>query len=72
MKTVKGLIVDLSSKNLNENSVYKLLCKWNELSVARAKDLLTMTGQFLKLVTFNKNVFGSNYGEAIQSILSNE
>jgi hypothetical protein len=36
------------------------------------KDLLTVTGQFLKLVTFNKNVFGSNYGEAIQSILSND
>ncbi len=36
VKTVKGLIVDLSSKNLHENSVYKLLCKWDELSVARA------------------------------------
>lgn len=25
--TIKGLIVDLSSKNLLENTVYKLLCK---------------------------------------------
>ena len=27
-KCIKTLIVDLSSKNLNENSMYKLLCKY--------------------------------------------
>ena len=27
VKVLKSLIVDLSSKNLHENSVYKLLCK---------------------------------------------
>jgi hypothetical protein len=32
------------------------------------KDLLEITGQFLRLVTFNKNVFGNNYGEIIQSL----
>lgn len=32
------------------------------------KDLLEITGQFLRLVTFNKNVFGSYYGELIQSM----
>ncbi len=32
------------------------------------KDLLQITGQFLRLVTFNKNVFGNYYGEIIQSM----
>jgi hypothetical protein len=32
------------------------------------KDLLQITGQFLRLVTFNKNVFGSYYGEIVQGI----
>lgn len=32
------------------------------------KDLLEITGQFLRLVTFNKNVFGSYYGEIIQNL----
>jgi hypothetical protein len=32
------------------------------------KDLLEITGQFLRLVTFNKNVFGNNYGEIIQNL----
>lgn len=32
------------------------------------KDLLEITGQFLRLVTFNKNVFGNYYGEIIQSM----
>lgn len=30
------------------------------------KDILSVTGSFLKLVSFNKNVFGSYYGEIIQ------
>ena len=32
------------------------------------KDLLENTGHFLRLVTFNKNVFGSYYGEIIQNL----
>jgi hypothetical protein len=32
------------------------------------KDLMEITGQFLRLVTFNKNVFGEYYGEIIESI----
>jgi hypothetical protein len=28
-KCLKSLIIDLSSKTLHENSVYKLLCKFN-------------------------------------------
>ena len=31
------------------------------------KDLLEITGNFLRLITFNKNVFGSNYGEIIMN-----
>lgn len=34
------------------------------------KDLLEITGQFLRLVTFNKNVFGNYYGEIIQSMVN--
>ncbi len=30
------------------------------------KELIENTGQFLRLVTFNKNVFGNYYGEIIQ------
>lgn len=32
------------------------------------KDLMEITGQFLRLVTFNKNVFGNYYGEIIQTL----
>jgi len=32
------------------------------------KDLLGITGQFLRLITFNKNVFGNYYGEIIQNL----
>ncbi len=32
------------------------------------KELMENTGKFLRLVTFNKNVFGSNYGEIIEII----
>lgn len=88
VKTIKSLIVDLSSKNLHENTVYKLLftryidflqavltkrtqgpVKLPQGMGTMEKDILTVTGQFLKLVTFNKNVFGNNYGEAIQAII---
>lgn len=85
--TLKHLIVDLSSKRLLENTVYKLLfaryieflqnilTKRTQAPVKLPqgmslveKDLLEVTGQFLKLVTFNKNVFGNHYGEIIQSL----
>lgn len=87
VKTIKTLIVDLSSKNLHENSVYKLLfARYIEFlqgiltkrtqgpvkiphgMSTMEKDLIEMTGQFLRLVTFNKNVFGTYYGEMIQEI----
>ena len=32
------------------------------------KDLLEITGNFLRLINFNKNVFGYNYGEIIQNL----
>ena len=32
------------------------------------KELLEITGQFLRLVTFNKNVFGAYYGEIIDNL----
>ena len=32
------------------------------------KDLIEITGQFLRLVSFNKNVFGIYYGEIIDSL----
>jgi hypothetical protein len=86
-KCLKSLIVDLSSKNLHENSVFKILfsryidflqnllskrsqgpVKLPQGMSLMEKDLLEMTGQYLKLVTFNKNVFGSNYGEVIQGL----
>lgn len=89
VKTIKSLIVDLSSKNLHENSVYKLLftryidflqavltkrtqgpVKLPQGMGSMEKDLLSVTGQFLKLVSFNKNVFGSNYGEIIQGMIN--
>lgn len=84
---LKSLIVDLSSKSLHENSVYKLLfsryidflqsiltkrtqgpVKLPQGMSIMEKDLLENTGQFLRLVTFNKNVFGSYYGEIIESL----
>lgn len=84
--TIKGLIIDLSSKNLLENTVYKLLftryidflqgvltkrtqgpVKLPQGMGTMEKDILSVTGSFLKLVSFNKNVFGSYYGEIIQS-----
>jgi hypothetical protein len=33
------------------------------------KDFFEMTGQFLRLVSFNKNVFGSYYGEIAVSLM---
>lgn len=85
---IKTLIVDLSSKNLLENSVYKLLfsryidflqkiltkrtqgpVKLPQGMSTMEKDLLEITGQFLRLVTFNKNVFGNYYGEIIQTLV---
>jgi hypothetical protein len=36
------------------------------------KDLIEITGQFLRLVSFNKSVFGSYYGEIIESIRKDE
>jgi len=84
---IKKLIVDLSSKPLLENSVYKLLfsryieflqkiltkrtqgpIKLPQGMSTMEKDLLEITGQFLRLVTFNKNVFGNYYGEIIQNL----
>ncbi|CAF0978396.1 unnamed protein product [Brachionus calyciflorus] len=86
---LKNLIVDLSTKNLHENSVYKLLfsryvdflqniltkrtqgpVKLPQGMSLVEKDLLEITGQFLRLVTFNKTVFGNYYGEIIQIFLS--
>ena len=32
------------------------------------KDLIEITGQFLRLVSFNKNVFGTYYGEIIDNL----
>ena len=32
------------------------------------KDLIELTGQFLRLVSFNKNVFGVYYGEIIENL----
>jgi hypothetical protein len=32
------------------------------------KELMENTGKFLRLVTFNKNVFGSHYGEIIETL----
>jgi hypothetical protein len=32
------------------------------------KELIEMTGQFLRLVSFNKNVFGTYYGEIIENM----
>lgn len=85
-KCLKSLIVDLSTKSLNENSVYKLLfaryvdflqniltkrtqgpVKLPQGMSTMEKDLLEITGNFLRLITFNKNVFGSNYGEIIMN-----
>jgi hypothetical protein len=34
------------------------------------KELLENTGTFLRLVTFNKNVFGNYYGQIIEDILN--
>lgn len=87
VKTIKTLIVDLSSKNLQDNTIYRLLftryidflqgvltkrtqgpVKLPQGMGSMEKDLLEITGNFLKLVTFNKNVFGSYYGEIIQSL----
>lgn len=86
-KCLKSLIIDLSSKNLIENSVYKLLfsryveflqniltkrtqgpVKLPQGMSTMEKDLLEITGQFLRLITFNKNVFGNYYGEIIQNL----
>lgn len=91
VNTIKTLIVDLSSKNLHDNTIYKLLftryidflqavltkrtkgpVKLPQGMGTMEKDLLSVTGQFLKLVSFNKNVFGSNYGEIIQSVIVQE
>lgn len=36
------------------------------------KDLIELTGQYLRLVTFNKNVFGNYYGEIIEGIKKND
>ena len=36
VKVLKSLIVDLSSKNLHENSVYKLLCKRPRVAFGQA------------------------------------
>ena len=32
------------------------------------KELIEMTGQFIRLVSFNKNVFGAYYGEIIENM----
>lgn len=88
VKTIKTLIVDLSSKNLQENTIYKLLftryidflqgvltkrtqgpVKLPQGMGSMEKDLLEITGKFLKLVTFNKNVFGSYYGEIVENLI---
>jgi len=88
VKCIKSLIIDLSSKNLHDNSIYKLLftryieflqnvltkrtqgpIKLPQGMSSMEKDLLEITGQFLRLVTFNKNVFGSNYGEIIHNLM---
>jgi len=86
---LKTLILDFSSKTLNENSVYKLLFSryidfLQSILTKRAqgpvklpqgmslmeKELLENTGTFLRLVTFNKNVFGNYYGEIIENLLN--
>jgi hypothetical protein len=32
------------------------------------KDLIEITGQFLRLVSFNKSVFGTYYGEIVDNL----
>jgi hypothetical protein len=48
-KCIKTLIIDLSSKNLLENSVYKLLCKFLELLLDRAIKLMHLELMFISL-----------------------
>lgn len=82
---LRALIVDIASKDILENSVYKLLfsryinflqniltkrtqgpVKLPQGMSIMEKELMENTGKFLRLVTFNKTVFGSYYGEIIE------